>query len=80
MARDENGPIYLLSRKCAMEIVEHACGVVAVGEGFDDLRSKFSQDRWIQEGAEDLLGKVWDVGGEPIFGFKFRVIETFLGV
>jgi len=67
-----------------MEIVENVCGVVAGGEGFDDLRGKFSQYRWTQEGGEDLLGKVWyyrsAVGGKPIFGFKVRVIETFLGV
>ena len=83
--RSENhGSVYLLSRECAMEVVEDLSGVVAVGERIYNFRCEFGQNRWIQKGCEDLLCKIWEYCGpiscESILRCEVVLIQTVLRV
>ena len=49
------------------------CGIITVGEWFNDFGRKFRYYGRVEEGPKDLLGEVRDnyraVSGEPIFRF-----------
>ena len=49
------------------------CGIITVGEWFNDFDRKFRYYGRVEEDSKDLLGEVRDnyraVSGEPIFRF-----------